>query len=167
MEKPPIIDERLREVGRGAVSKIARRMGYLKLFTYGSAIGLGVYFTLVHEHRHPMTGKPYEHVFSPLRRYFWRAVDSAIGVDDEHEDDTGSEQSVQGLPETKIEQPIVGGIVKDIRFTPKELKQMKERGMTVPEIQEVSRARYEKFLSNVKAAKEARRVSNGDSRTSQ
>ena len=67
----------------------------------------------------------------------------------------------------EIEQPIVGGIVKDIRFTPKELKQMKERGMTVPEIQEVSRARYEKFLSNVKAAKEARRVSNGDSRTSQ
>ena len=47
------------------------------------------------------------------------------------------------------------------------LKQMKERGMTVPEIQEVSRARYEKFLSNVKAAKEARRVSNGDSGTSQ
>ena len=58
MEKPPIIDERLREVGRGAASKIARRMGYLKLFTYGSAIGLGAYFALVHEHRHPMTGKP-------------------------------------------------------------------------------------------------------------
>ena len=60
----------------------------------------------------------------------------------------------------------MGGLVKDIRFTPKELKQMKERGMTVPEIQEVSQARYEKFLSNVKAAKEARRVSNGDSGTS-
>ena len=51
----------------------------------------------------------------------------------------------QGPPETKIEQPVVGGLVKDIRFTPKELKQMKERGMTVPEIQKVSQARYEKF----------------------
>ena len=164
MEKPPIIDERLREVGRGAASKIARRMGYLKLFTYGSAIGLGAYFALVHEHRHPMTGKPYEHVFSPLRRYFWRAFDSAFGLDDEHTDNKGSERSggVQGLPDTK--KP---GLTKDIRFTPKELKQMKERGMTVPEIQKISQARYEKFLSNIKAAKQARKASNGEAGTSE
>ena len=162
MEKPPIIDERLNEVGRGAASKIAKRMGYLKLFTYGSAIGLGVYFALVHEYNHPLTGKPYEHVFSPLRRVFWRNMDGLLGVNNGDDDNTEDRYEAEKkqiiknhIEHMKARNPAIGK-VKDTRFTPEDLKKMKESGMTVPEIQKIAQERYDKFRMDVRIAQQAR-----------
>ena len=162
MEKPPIIDERLREVGRGAASKIARRMGYLKLFTYGSAFGLGAYFALAHEFNHPITGESYEHVFSPLRRFFWRNVDEILGVHDDKNSDSHSK--VENIEHDNNLHVVNRLKVKDIRFTPKELKEMKNSGMTVPEIQKVSQERYDQFRRNFHKAKQERIDANENSK---
>ena len=55
----------------------------------------------------------------------------------------------------KARNPAIGK-VKDTRFTPEDLKKMKESGMTVPEIQKIAQERYDKFRMDVRIAQQAR-----------
>ena len=109
-----------------------------------------------------MTGKPYEHVFSPLRRIFWSNLDIALGVsnDEEHGNKInfgdGEKDKLENCQKYHMEKIKHNAIVKDIRFTPQELKRMKENGMTIPEIQKASQARYDQFRRNVSKAQQQR-----------
>jgi hypothetical protein len=130
-EKPPIINERLR---RADAAKTLRRMGYLRLFTYGSTAGMAGYFLFLHEFKDPITGQPYEHVFSPLRRLFWRQADRVLGVRTEEDGLDGANER----PTVDEPTPQNSRLV-----TPAELKQMRDSGMSRDEILMRASTRYE------------------------
>lgn len=130
-EKPAIIDERLRQAD---AAKTLRRMGFLRLFTYGSTLGMAGYFLFFHEFKDPKTGQPYEHVFSPLRRLFWRQADRVLGVNSPGE---GLEVVTEIQP---VEEPTPNN---STRVTPEELKKMRDSGMSRDEILAEATLRYE------------------------
>jgi|EP00505_MAST-04D_sp_SCG-Rhode-Island_P004327 hypothetical protein len=135
-ERPPIIGERLGALGRksGLDETSAlfsfKKLGYLRLFTIGSTVGMVGYFAFFYEFKNPTTGEPYEHVFSPLRRLFWRKADKLLGV-------TPGDKVPEESPKGKIQ----GNA--EFRITPKELKEMRDSGMSHEEILRRASERYE------------------------